>query len=75
MTVRYVWRGTCNINSVGLNFFFVCEFKDRVGQFHFSIQQGNDLQYFFEVFLCWFAGFVVSDLHLNVGYNDNIFLL
>ena len=27
------------------------------------------------VFLCWFAGFVVSDLHLNVGYNDNIFLL
>ena len=74
--MRYVWRDTCNINSVDLNFFIS---EDRVGQFHFNIPNTarqrirSDLRYFFEVFLCWLAGFVVSDLHLNVGYNDHMY--
>ena len=59
--------------SATLNCFFISE--DRAGQFHFNIPNtarqriGSDLRYFFEVFLCWLAGFVVNDLHLNVGYN------
>ena len=67
------------MNSVGLKLSFISE--DRAGQFHFNIPNtarqriGSDLRHFFEVFLCWLAGFVVSDLHLNVGYNYNIFLL
>ena len=59
--------------------FFISE--DKAGQFHFNMPNtarqriGSALRYFFKVFLCCLAAFAVSDLHLNVGYNDNIFLL